>query len=53
MRGGRTLIVIAHRLTTVEKCHKVFLLDEGRLAAEGSYAEVVLGRHEQRSVSGA
>lgn len=41
MRGGRTLIVIAHRLTTVQNCHKVFMLDEGRIAAEGSYEQVV------------
>ena len=43
MRGGRTLIVIAHRLTTVQKCDKVFMLENGRLVAEGSYNEVVLG----------
>lgn len=43
MRGGRTLIVIAHRLTTVQKCHKVFMLEEGRLVAEGSYDEVIVG----------
>ncbi|MES1927751.1 ABC transporter [Salinisphaera dokdonensis CL-ES53] len=43
MRGGRTLIVIAHRLTTVQKCHNVFMLDQGRLAAEGPYEELVLG----------
>ncbi|MES1932239.1 ABC transporter-like protein [Salinisphaera shabanensis T35B1] len=41
MRGGRTLIVIAHRLTTVEKCHEVFLLRDGRVAARGSYEELV------------
>lgn len=52
MRGGRTLIVIAHRLTTVQKCHKVFLLDEGRLAAEGSYDEVVLGKQRLGNVAG-
>ena len=43
MRGGRTLIVIAHRLSTVQKCHKVFMLNAGELAAEGSYEHVVLG----------
>ena len=41
MRGGRTLIVIAHRLTTVQKCHEVFLLDDGKIAARGSYDELV------------
>ena len=53
MRGGRTLIVIAHRLTTVQKCHKVFMLDEGRLAAEGTYDEVVLGHQHQGGLTGA
>lgn len=41
MRGGRTLIVIAHRLTTVQKCHEVFMLHRGRLAARGSYDELI------------
>ncbi|MES1946420.1 ABC transporter [Salinisphaera sp. C84B14] len=41
MRGGRTLIVIAHRLTTVQKCHEVFMLHDGRIAARGSYDELI------------
>lgn len=41
MRGGRTLIVIAHRLTTVQKCHTVFLLDNAKIAASGTYDELV------------
>lgn len=41
MRGGRTLIVIAHRLTTVQKCHEVFMLDDGRIVARGSYDELI------------
>jgi ABC-type multidrug transport system fused ATPase/permease subunit len=43
MRGGRTLIVIAHRLSTVQSCNKVFVLEGGRLKAEGSYNKVILG----------
>lgn len=41
MRGGRTLIVIAHRLTTVQKCHEVFMLEDGRIAARGSYDDLI------------
>ena len=41
MRGGRTLIVIAHRLTTVQKCHEVFMLHDGKIAARGSYDELI------------
>lgn len=41
MRGGRTLIVIAHRLSTVQKCHEVFMLHDGKIAARGSYDELI------------
>ncbi|MES1935635.1 ABC transporter ATP-binding protein [Salinisphaera hydrothermalis] len=41
MRGGRTLIVIAHRLTTVQKCNEVFMLHDGQIAARGSYDELI------------
>lgn len=41
MRGGRTLIVIAHRLTTVQKCHEVFMLRDGEIAARGSYEDMI------------
>jgi len=36
----RTLIVIAHRLSTVRQCRKVVLLEEGRIAASGSFEEL-------------
>ncbi|MBS62905.1 ABC transporter ATP-binding protein [Salinisphaera sp.] len=41
MRGGRTLIVIAHRLTTVQKCQQVLMLRDGQIAARGSYGELI------------
>lgn len=39
-RGGRTFLVIAHRLTTVMHCDRVFLMDAGRVKDSGSYAEL-------------
>jgi len=36
-----TVILIAHRLSTLSKCDKVFLFDKGRLKKQGSYDEVV------------
>lgn len=33
----RTSIVIAHRLSTVEKCDRVVVLDSGRVVEEGSF----------------
>ncbi len=40
---GRTksLIIIAHRLTTVRHCHRIYLIDQGRVLRSGSYDEVV------------
>ena len=36
-----TILIIAHRLTTIEHCDKIFRFDSGRLVAEGSYKEIV------------
>ena len=35
-----TRIVIAHRLSTIKHCNRVILLQDGRVAADGSYEEV-------------
>lgn len=42
LAGTKTLIVIAHRLSTVENCDRVYMLDQGRVVKSGSYQEVVL-----------
>ena len=36
-----TIILIAHRLNTVEKCDKIFLLDKGELKTEGTFEELM------------
>ena len=36
----KTVIMIAHRLSTVRACDRIFLLEEGRLVGEGSYEEL-------------
>ena len=41
MRGDRTIILIAHRLSTVRDCDTIFLMERGRLAARGTYDELV------------
>ena len=43
LAGTKTLIIIAHRLSTVEHCDRVYMLEKGRIVQSGSYQEVVLG----------
>ena len=40
-RIDATKIVIAHRLSTVQKCNKIFVLDGGRIVESGSYEELM------------
>jgi ATP-binding cassette, subfamily B, bacterial PglK len=41
LSGTKTLIIIAHRLTTIEYCDRVYLMEKGRVVKSGSYDEVV------------
>ena len=37
MRGQRTIIMIAHRLETIKRCDKIFVLAEGKIVDSGTY----------------
>lgn len=39
--GGRTTIIIAHRLTTLKDCDRILVFEGGRISALGSYDELV------------
>ena len=40
LRGRMTIVLIAHRLSTVKNADKIIYLDNGRVVAEGTFAEL-------------
>jgi len=41
LKGEKTMIVIAHRLTTLQHCDRIYRLHQGQVVEVGSYQEVV------------
>ncbi|CAG0998600.1 partial Multidrug resistance ABC transporter ATP-binding/permease protein BmrA, partial [Rhodocyclaceae bacterium] len=41
LRGRVTTITIAHRLTTIRNCDRIFVLEAGSLVSSGTYAELL------------
>ena len=37
---GRTTIVIAHRMSTIQKCEKIYVLENGKVLEEGGFSEL-------------
>jgi ATP-binding cassette subfamily B protein len=48
--GSRTTVIIAHRASTVAMADRVVLLDEGRVVASGSHAELLASSDVYRRV---
>jgi ATP-binding cassette subfamily B protein len=41
--GQRTTILIAHRLSTLKDCDRIFVFDDGRIVEQGTYEELSQG----------
>ena len=37
-----TTIIIAHRLSTVKKCDQIYLLNKGRIEAQGTFEDLLI-----------
>lgn len=37
----KTIVLVAHRLSTVRACDRIFLLDQGRVVADGTFDELL------------
>lgn len=40
-RGSKTILIVAHRLSTVELCDRLFRLNHGRLVEQGTPADIL------------
>ena len=38
---GRTVLIIAHRLSTVRAAHRILTIDKGRLAEDGTHDQLI------------
>jgi ABC-type multidrug transport system fused ATPase/permease subunit len=53
IRSDKTIILIAHRLSTVRTCDTIFLMERGRVLAQGTYDELLSGNEVfRRMVAG-
>jgi ATP-binding cassette, subfamily B, bacterial PglK len=49
--GQKTIVMIAHRLSTVRNCDRIFVLRDGRVAASGRFDELVRTDDEFRKMA--
>lgn len=43
LTSGRTVVTIAHRISTAEKSDRILVFDDGRIVQDGTHAELVAG----------
>ncbi len=47
---GRTIFIISHRVSTIMDCTRILVLDNGRIAEQGTHAELFAGEGYYRSL---
>ena len=52
LSAERTMILIAHRLRTVQACDRIVMLEAGKIVADGSYSELAKNSIAFRTLSG-
>ncbi len=50
MRGGKTTILIAHRISTIEDMDKIIFIDNGRVIAVGRHEELIESCEEYKNM---
>jgi len=52
LKKDRTLIIIAHRLSTVKNCDRLYILKKGQIVNQGTYSELIVKNKEFKEMSG-
>jgi ABC-type multidrug transport system fused ATPase/permease subunit len=50
LHGQKTMILVAHRLTTVRRCDVIFVFDRGSIVASGTYDQLLDGNEHFRAM---
>ncbi|MBQ8747766.1 MAG: ABC transporter ATP-binding protein [Clostridia bacterium] len=50
LRKGKTTILIAHRISTIEQMDKIIFIDDGKIAAVGTHAELYAANSDYRNM---
>ena len=40
--SGRTMLIIAHRLSTVARCDRIIVVDKGEIVETGTHEELIV-----------
>lgn len=49
--GKKTIIIVAHRLKTIQNCDQIFFIDNGEVIDKGSYAELIKKNEKFRNMA--
>ena len=50
LKGKYTIVIIAHRLTTINNVNKILLLENGKIIAEGTHKELLKNSNEYKKL---
>jgi ATP-binding cassette subfamily C protein len=51
LEGEQTILLISHRLSTVQRADNIFMLEDGRKVGEGTYDELLEEHAKFRSMA--
>ena len=51
LTNDKTILMVAHRLSTIEDCDRILVTDEGKIVQSGSYQELLESSEIFRNIS--